>query len=92
MSSVHWAMKKQLPQVMVRNVWQMCFPANQDVFNIQELLLCTATDIKLGGTLQFTRGNYCGTCVVSVPTGNYCGTCVVSVLTGNYCSKCFLVQ
>lgn len=47
--------EKLLSQVMARKKWQMGSPANQDVFNSQELLLCKATDVALRGCLHFTR-------------------------------------
>lgn len=47
--------EKLLSQVMARKKWQMGSPANQDVFNSQELLLCKATDVALRGYLHFTR-------------------------------------
>lgn len=40
---------------MARKKWQMGSPANQDVFNSQDLLLCKATDVALRGCLHFTR-------------------------------------
>lgn len=47
MSTVHWSMKKQLSQVMARKIWQMCFPANRDVFNSQELLFVKQLTLHL---------------------------------------------